>query len=307
MPTHTPPPAVIGRAKSLGEPGKQWIQSLPQIIQALENDWHIIIGDAMTGGTHAFVAPATGKNGESFAVKIDIPDVSEAEYMNEIRLLQIANGEGYVRLYQVDPSRRAALLERLGARLKDKNYSTRQQIEILCNALKQTWKRPAETPNLSTGADCVNWFRSFIMESWQSLGKPCTEKVIARAMEYLDDREANLNPEKYVLVHGDVHNNNALESLTTPGTFKLIDPDGIFYEPGYDLGVLMREWPEEYEQNPAENGRARCALLHSLTGADEASIWQWGFLQTVSTSFVLLQIGKPELAHKMLGTAEKWA
>ena len=126
-------------------------------------------------------------------------------------------------------------------------------------------------------------------------------------MEYLADREANLAPEKYVLIHGDVHNNNALESLTDPGTFKLIDPDGIFYEPGYDLGVLMREWPEEYESDPVEGARARCALLHRLTGADENSIRQWGFLQTVSTGFVLMQIDQIDLAKKMLSIAEAWA
>lgn len=307
MPAHTPPPAVIARAESLGEAGKQWLRSLPQIIKQLEDDWNITVRTAMTGGTHAFVAPADGKNGEQYAVKIDIPDMSEQEYMNEIRLLRIADGEGYVRIHRVNSGLRASLQERLGERLKDKNYAIEKQIEILCSALVQTWKTPAEKPNLPNGADSVNWFRSFISESWQSLGKPCSEAVIRRAMEYLDAREARLNPEKYVLVHGDVHNNNALESLTEPGTFKLIDPDGIFYEPGYDLGVLMREWPEEYEENPIENARARCALLHRLTGADEDSIWQWGFLQTVSTSFVLLQIGQAELAEKMLGIAEKWA
>ena len=81
MPDHTPSPAVIARAESLGEAGKQWLRSIPQIIKQLEDDWNITVGTAMTGGTHAFVAPADGKNGEQYAVKIDIPDMSEDEYM----------------------------------------------------------------------------------------------------------------------------------------------------------------------------------------------------------------------------------
>ena len=307
MPDHTPSPAVIARAESLGEAGKQWLRSIPQIIKQLEDDWNITVGTAMTGGTHAFVAPADGKNGEQYAVKIDIPDMSEDEYMNEIRLLRIADGQGYIRIHKVNSGLRAALQERLGERLKDKNYAIEKQIEILCSALVQTWKTPVEKPNLPDGAECIAWFRGFIAETWQALNQPCSEAVIRRAMEYLDEREACLKPDEYVLVHGDVHNNNALESLTNPGTFKLIDPDGIFYEPGYDLGVLMREWPEEYEQNPTENARARCALLHKLTGVDENSIRQWGFLQIVSTSFVLIQIGQEALARRMLGIAEKWA
>jgi len=108
-----------------------------------------------------------------------------------------------------------------------------------------------------------------------------------------------------VIVHGDAHNNNTLMTLDGKG-FKLIDPDGIYYEKAYDLGVLMREWPEEYRVYPLENGRKRCKLLHELTGADEKGIWQWGFLQTVSTSLILLQIGQIELADEMLHTAEAW-
>jgi streptomycin 6-kinase len=45
-----------------------------------------------------------------------------------------------------------------------------------------------------------------------------------------------------VLVHGDVHQLNALQH---DGGFKLIDPDGLLAEAEYDLGVLMRGDPGE--------------------------------------------------------------
>ena len=44
------------------------------------------------------------------------------------------------------------------------------------------------------------------------------------------------------LVHGDVHQWNALEA---DGGFKLVDPDGLLAEPEYDLGIIMREDPLE--------------------------------------------------------------
>jgi streptomycin 6-kinase len=130
--------------------------------------------------------------------------------------------------------------------------------------------------------------------------------VIGRAIEYLNAREAKLDPSGYVLVHGDVHNNNALQSLFDPSQFKLIDPDGIFYEPGYDLGVLMREWPEEYTPNPLEKGRERSRLLSELTGVAEAEIWAWGYLQMTATALILHQIGQIDLAETMLRIAEAW-
>ncbi len=47
--------------------------------------------------------------------------------------------------------------------------------------------------------------------------------------------------ERAVLVHGDVHEWNALQA--PGGGFKLVDPDGLLAEPEYDLGVVMREDP----------------------------------------------------------------
>ena len=57
----------------------------------------------------------------------------------------------------------------------------------------------------------------------------------ARRIEAHDDERA-------VLVHGDVHQWNALEA---GDGFKLVDPDGLLAEAEYDLGVLMREDPVE--------------------------------------------------------------
>ncbi len=69
----------------------------------------------------------------------------------------------------------------------------------------------------------------------------------------------------------------------------------------------MREWVEEYTQNPLEKGKQRCKYLHCLTGVPEQEIWEWGYLQTVSTAFVLLQIGQEKTGQQMLHVAECWS
>lgn len=68
----------------------------------------------------------------------------------------------------------------------------------------------------------------------------------------------------------------------------------------------MREWVSEYEQDPMKEGKKRCAYLHHLTGVCEQAIWEWGYIQMVSTAFVMLQIGQEEIGHKMLRIAECW-
>ena len=55
-------------------------------------------------------------------------------------------------------------------------------------------------------------------------------------------RVAAHDDERAVLVHGDVHQWNALRA---GDGFELVDPDGLLAEPEYDLGVLMRADPVE--------------------------------------------------------------
>lgn len=260
----------------------------------------------MSGGTHAFVAPALGADGVKYVLKVDVPDMSPEEYLNELRTLRLADGEGYVRLHAFDAERRASLLERLGSRLKTLDLPVERQMEIICDALVRSWKIPARDAGLTNGADGIGWFVSFIPETWESVGRPCPRKVIDRALGYLEQRRAQANPSGFVLVHGDAHNNNTLQCLNDPNTFKLIDPDGLFYEPAYDLGVLMREWPEEYAEKPVQKADERAEFLSRLTGVEKEPILQWGFIQTVSTALVLLQINQRDLAETMLKIADAW-
>ena len=168
------------------------------------------------------------------------------------------------------------------------------------------WESPFVGDGLPGGRHTIVWFRKFTGETWERLSRPCSQKVIEQAFAYLRAREQALNPDEFVLLHGDAHGGNTLEELSQAG-FKLIDPDGVFYEKAYDLGVLMREWVDEYERDPIASGKKRCAFLHRLTGVPEQAIWQWGYLQTVSTAFVLLQTGQEETGRKMLRVAECWS
>lgn len=299
------PEIVEGRAKAAGDIGLAWLENIETLVCEMEVKWGIQVTDVLTGGSHALVTLAEGETGEKYVMKLDVPDNPLEEYMREITALKIADGNGYGKLYSYDPEKRACLIERLGKPLKALGYPIDKQIEIICNALNKTWKMSIGDEVLMDGSGGIDWFREYIPDAWERMGMPCSRRVINQALAYLDDRKDHLDPDHYVVVHGDAHNNNTL--ITLDGVdFKLIDPDGIYYEKAYDLGVLMREWPEEYQENALEMGKKRCRLLADLTGADEKAIWQWGFLQTVSTSMILLEIGQKPLAEEMLKTAELW-
>ncbi len=299
------PDEVYNRAKSLGEVGDKWIDSLPNIVKYLEGKWEVSVGEAMLGGTYAFVAVAKDKQGNEYALKINIPEGSAGgEYKNSVNALLTANGNGYARLYKYDEENRAYLLERLGAPLSTMNLSVNEQIEIICKALNNTWRTPInKNLALPKGAECTSWFKGFFEEMRDKAYG--SSKVIDKAIEFIKSREDNFKESEMVLIHGDAHSSNILKDIKNTNEYKFIDPDGAYYEKSCDLGVLMREWHFEYEENPSEVALKRCELLHKLTGVDKRGIWEWGYIQMVSTGLVLMLIGQNDLGSKMLGTANR--
>ena len=238
-------------------------------------------------------------------LKIEMPDDLGGHFEHGINVLEMADGHGYAKLYAYDLERRACLLERLGKPVSRMGYPVRQQLEIICATLQKAWEIPAGGRALTSGEESIAWFRRFIGEAWERLGRPCPRGVIVQAFRFLQARENAWDPAGFVPLHGDAHGGDTLENRQGGG-FKLIDPDGLYYEKAYDLGVLMREWPDEYGQNPLTAGRERCRCLHRLTGVSEQAIWEWGYLQTVSTAFVFLQTGQKEAGEKLLRLAGAW-
>ncbi len=104
-----------------------------------------------------------------------------------------------------------------------------------------------------------------------------------------------------MLVHGDVHQWNALQAGTG---FRLVDPDGLLAAPEYDLGILMREDPVELlDGDPCDRAR----YLGARTDLDVTAIWEWGVVERVSTGLLGVQIGLQPVAGEMLAAADRVA
>ena len=111
-------------------------------------------------------------------------------------------------------------------------------------------------------------------------------------------REEAHHDERAVLVHGDVHQLNALQS---DGGFKLVDPDGLLAEAEYDLGVLMRGDPVELlAGDPLDRAR----WLAARTGLDPVATWEWGVVERLSTGLLCTQIQLQPLGSDTLRAAE---
>jgi streptomycin 6-kinase len=297
-PPRTVPPAV--RNKALGAGAGRWLRDLPGSVAELEREWSMTVGRSYDDPTEAFVAEATLRDGTPAVLKVYIPRPGD-HARNEITVLRLAAGNGCARLLRADEDRGALLLERLGPSLFERALPIAQRHEILCDAAARIW-RPARGCDLPTGADTGRRLAGFIPAAWEELGRPCSERAIADALACLKRRIAAHDDERSVLLHGDVHQWNALQAAG--GGFKLVDPDGLVAEAEYDMGILMREDPVELLQgDPHERARwlaARCGL-------DATAIWEWGVAERVATGLSLTQIELQPVGRDMLATADQVA
>jgi len=288
-------PDVV-RNKAIAADAEDWLKNLPELIRDLEARWSIEAGPSIEGGTESYVTEAVGEDGSELVLKLLIPRGGNAA-SNEIKVLSIANGKGCVELLMSDESLGALLMERLGPTLHDLALPIGERHEILCAAVEQLW-RPAPDSGLPSGAEKGEWLIQFILKLWEELNNPCSERVIDHALACAANRIAGHAPERAVLVHGDVHQWNALRANDG---FKLVDPDGLLAEAEYDLGILMREDPFELlTGDPHERSRwlaRRCNL-------DATAIWEWGVVERVSTGLLCTQVGLQPAGRDMMIAAE---
>lgn len=284
------------------------IDSLQTKINVLEQREHIEIKRSIAGGTSAFVALATTKQQEEVIIKIPLQEIDTgAEFANEIEALKIAKGRSYVDLLAFDSKLNIAFLEPLGVALGALNFSTKKQIEIICKTLENSWIKRSEGKKLPNTLDLLNWFSDYIHSTWLALEQPFSKDLLARVNKVIAQRRASFSIINTCLVHGDAHNFNILQTRNgNSEQFKLIDPDGMWSEPAYDLGVLMREWVDELLLEPTQALKDRLSLLNDLTGVEKKAISQWGLLQTVATALVLRASNQMEESDKLLTLANLW-
>jgi streptomycin 6-kinase len=257
-------PLTRARVTSLGDRGADWAERLPGVLAGLAHDWGLDLGRALPGGSNSYVVRAVTAAGSPAVVKVVLDDDGLAD---QARVLADADGRGYARLLHADLDRGA----------------------------------------LQTEADKAVGLAGLITDHWERLGRPCPVEVRDQALRYAEAL-ADAPAESLVVVHGDAHPGNALAvPRHRPGAetgYCFVDPDGFVADRAYDLGVAMRDFSATVlrEGRPTLESYAR--LLAGHTGVDATRIWQWAFLERVSTGLYVLGFGAEPVARPYLESAE---
>ena len=309
------PDRVRNKARTAG--AGWWLEQLPAVVADLERRWSISVGAIYADATEALVAEVETADGGAAVLKVLVPHNDRV--LDEVTALELMGGRGCVELLRSDRRLGAMLLERLGRPLVELGIPLTRRLEILASLASTVW-RPAADSGLPTGADRGRQLMTRIESLWTELDGPCTEAAVSQAMAAAERRIAAHRQELAVLVHGDVHQWNALQRTRSvepidereaadgsgrgPAGFTLVDPDGLVAEPACDLGVLMREDPVELMAgHPMDRARA----LATLTGSDVAAIWDWGLAERVATGLIATRIGLQPIGRLMLLAADRIA
>jgi streptomycin 6-kinase len=278
------PELVKQRAAALGAAGAQWLDELPDLVAALSERWGLRVGASMSGGTASYVAAATDRSGRACVLKVAMPSefVDDDTFARSVLVHQLAGGRACAELLEHDPSSLAMVLERLGPNLDDLALPLPDLLATIAATLRAFWRPVDVDCGLPTGPEKAEWLAGYITASWDELDRPCPRAVVDRAVDYCAARVAAFDPTGAVLVHGDAHGWNTL--ATSDGGFKFVDPEGLRSEPAHDLSVPMREYNEALLAGAtARLTRERAEVLGTLCDVDPERVWQWGFIERVST------------------------
>lgn len=229
-----------------------------------------------------------------------------SDFEGELDVLRGADGDPYPQLICFDRERRCLLMERLGRALSQLGWPTQRQIAAIADTLARGWRQVA-VDSLTTGHDKAIWLAGYIAKTWDDLGRPCCERAAELAITYANERAECCTPDRAVLVHGDGHPDNLLEDPRSgaQASFRLIDPEGLASEPAHELGVTLRGWNGELVAgDPVGTAIHRHKYVSKRSGVEPWAIWQWSYVERVSTGLFLLELGNELEARSFIEAAD---
>jgi streptomycin 6-kinase len=285
------------RRTVIADGNESWLDELPGLVDSLARDWSLVIGSSFAGGHAALVVEVTLADGTPAVLKIGVPgrDVGQ-----EALALRLADGRGCAKLLGEDLGRQALLLERLGDPMSDIVADPASRHDLLCDIAARLWRPLGPDVDLPTGARLAEEYADRLPGLWEQAGRPCSPATVADALDCMDRRRRAHDDRSAVLVHGDLHELNALQA--SDGSYKLIDPAGLRAEPACDLGTIVRCNPDL-----GDDLWSRTERLAARAGVDATAIWEWGTIHRVVSGVYACSIGFQPFGDLLLAEADRLA
>ena len=261
-----------------GDAGRRWIAQLPTLFAEFCRRWQLTVDGAPLHGYLGMVLPVR-RGDERCMLKLSWRDTSSAQ---EALALAAWDGNGAVRLLDVDPAQGALLLERLDWR-RSLHLRPVDEAIVLAGRLLRRLAIPAPS-GLRAQADLAAEMYANLALRWEQLGRPFARKLLDAVSEIVQEPIVCEVPR---LVNYDLHYDNVLAGERE--TWLAIDPKVIAGDPAFGLAQLLWTRLDEVRDGPGVDRLFR--LLVEAAEVDPVQARAWTLARTVDYWLWALSVG----------------
>ncbi len=249
-----------------------WLASLPAIVADLCAKWGIEV-DTVVPDTYITLV-ILGNSAELGPVVIKSSPLA-GEFRAEATALRLAASENVTRLYDVDFERSVMVIERIvpGMQLLNAAMTDENATRLAAETVATMWHLVQDPAGLHP---LRQWMRALF--EWS----PANRLVAPELVEHAQALGSSLlaQSSRKCLLHGDFQHHNLLQR--TSGHWAIIDPKGLYGDPGFDMAAWMYNPPgvtarDDYPELAAR----RTAICAEVWGIDQQELLAWAFVGAV--------------------------
>ena len=264
-------PDGLDEQRHLGPDWASWLDRLPRLCDDLVADWGLRVEGAPLHGFTSIVVPVRADDGPPAMLKVAFDGAPELKH--EHLALQIWGGDGAVRMYRADPSRRALLLERLS----DRDLTLEWDLHA-CEVVAGLYPRLHRTagPRFTTLAEHLDGWLDRLAADVGRIPAPrrLVDQALGRGRDFVADPDTVGR-----VVHGDLHFENVLAAEREP--WLVIDPQPMSGDPHYEIAPLLWNRWEEMEGYLRESIQRRFLTVVEAAGFDEDRARDWVIVRMI--------------------------
>ena len=255
---------------------RDWLASLPTTIEMVSHRWRIVVSEPFQpGGATAWVAPATGAEGQDLVLKLGWPHLEATHEADGLRLWA---GHGAVLLHAAEDldHTMVLLVERCRPGLALSTLPEPDQDVVIGSLLRRLWRDPRpDHPFRPLQEMCDQWAVEF--EAKAATGLCPLEPRLAQVGVALL-RELPSTAAQHVVLCTDLHAGNVLGATREP--WLAIDPKPYVGDPAYDLVQHMLNCADRLQSDPL----ALCDRMADLVGLERHRTRHWLLARCVQES-----------------------
>ena len=262
--------------ETFGSPGELWLAQLPALLEQCEERWAITIGNPFPL-SYNYVTAARCRNGTDVVVKAGVPN---PELTSEMQALQLYDGDGMVRLLDVDRSNGVMLLERVSPGIPLAAVNDDDEATIIAADMMQRLRHPV--PPKHQFRTVAGWSAGLkkLRQTFDGGTGPLPKDPVERAEVIYATYLAS--PEGEVVLHGDFHHENVLSG--TRSSWLIIDPKGLVGEPAYEVGAYLRNYLLD-KPDPQSTLARRVDIFAEYLGFERDRMLNWGLAVNVLSAW----------------------